>query len=170
MKWTEDQAAAIDSRGENLLLSAAAGSGKTAVLVERVAKLLLEGADIERMLIVTFTRASAADMKEHLIARLQSLADGGDARLREQAERVDRASISTIHAFCTDFLRAISRRARSIRPFASRTARRWPYCARRRFRRRCAAITRRWTRISKRSRPFAGRRRCTTWRLPCTPS
>ena len=50
MKWTEDQAAAIDSRGENLLLSAAAGSGKTAVLVERVAKLLLEGADIERML------------------------------------------------------------------------------------------------------------------------
>ena len=106
MRWTEDQAAAIDSRGENLLLSAAAGSGKTAVLVERVAKLLLEGADIERMLIVTFTRASAADMKEHLIARLQSLADGGDARLREQAERVDRASISTIHAFCTDFLRA----------------------------------------------------------------
>ena len=85
MKWTEDQAAAIDSRGENLLLSAAAGSGKTAVLVERVAKLLLEGADVERMLIVTFTRASAADMKEHLIARLQSLADGGDARLREQA-------------------------------------------------------------------------------------
>ena len=50
MRWTEDQAAAIDSRGENLLLSAAAGSGKTAVLVERVAKLLLEGADIERML------------------------------------------------------------------------------------------------------------------------
>lgn len=106
MNWTEDQAAAIESRGENLLLSAAAGSGKTAVLVERVAQLLLEGADVERMLIVTFTRASAADMKEHLIARLERLAEGGDARLREQAERVDRASISTIHAFCTDFLHA----------------------------------------------------------------
>lgn len=106
MKWTDDQAAAIGSRGENLLLSAAAGSGKTAVLVERVAALLREGADVERMLIVTFTRASAADMKEHLVARLQELAGEGDARLREQAERVDRASISTIHAFCTDFLRA----------------------------------------------------------------
>lgn len=106
MKWTEDQRAAIECREGNLLLSAAAGSGKTAVLVERVAQLLTEGADIERMLIVTFTRASAADMKEHLTARLQALAEAGNARLREQAERVDRASISTIHAFCTDFLRA----------------------------------------------------------------
>lgn len=105
MNWTEDQKRAIESRGGNLLLSAAAGSGKTAVLVERVAQLLMEGADVERMLIVTFTRASAADMKEHLTARLQALAEAGDARLREQAERVDRASISTIHAFCTDFLR-----------------------------------------------------------------
>ena len=106
MKWTDDQLAAIESRGENLLLSAAAGSGKTAVLVERVARLLIEGADIEKMLIVTFTRASAADMKDSLTRRLEKLAQEENPALREQAERVDRASISPIHAFCTDFLRA----------------------------------------------------------------
>ena len=103
MNWTDEQRAAIDARGSDLLLSAAAGSGKTAVLVERVEQLVEEGADIERMLIVTFTRASAADMKAHLVQRLSDLAVE-QPRLREQADRVERASISTIHAFCADFL------------------------------------------------------------------
>ena len=103
MQWTEEQRAAIEARGSDLLLSAAAGSGKTAVLVERVERLIEEGADIERMLIVTFTRASAADMKAHLVERLQALS-AEQPRLREQAERVERAAISTIHAFCADFL------------------------------------------------------------------
>ena len=74
MNWTKDQQSAILSRGENLLLSAAAGSGKTAVLVERVIRLLEEGADVDRMLIVTFTRAAAADMRQKLFKRLRQAA------------------------------------------------------------------------------------------------
>ncbi len=103
--WTQDQRAAIEARGQNLLLAAAAGSGKTTVLVERVATLLQEGADVRNMLIVTFTRAAAADMRAGLIKRLNALAEN-DVRFRKQAEYAEFASISTIHSFCTDLLRA----------------------------------------------------------------
>ena len=102
-KWTIDQRAAIEARGMNLLLAAAAGSGKTTVLVERVATLLQEGADVREMLIVTFTRAAAADMRMSLIKRLTALAET-DPRFRQQAEYAEFASISTIHSFCTDLL------------------------------------------------------------------
>ncbi len=105
MKWTQDQLSAINARGQNLLLAAAAGSGKTTVLVERVAALLEEGADIREMLIVTFTRAAAADMRMSLIKRLSALAVD-NPRFRQQAEYAEFASISTIHSFCTDLLRA----------------------------------------------------------------
>ena len=105
MKWTNDQLSAITARGQNLLLAAAAGSGKTTVLVERVATLLEEGADIREMLIVTFTRAAAADMRMSLIKRLNELA-ADNPRFRQQAEYAEFASISTIHSFCTDLLRA----------------------------------------------------------------
>ena len=105
MAWTQDQQAAIEARGQNLLLAAAAGSGKTTVLVERVATLLTEGADVREMLIVTFTRAAAADMRMSLIKRLTALA-GENPRYRQQAEYAEFASISTIHSFCTDLLRA----------------------------------------------------------------
>ena len=64
MPWTEEQQRAIEARNCDLLVAAAAGSGKTAVLVERIYKLVCEGADIERMLIVTFTNAVAAEMRE----------------------------------------------------------------------------------------------------------
>ncbi len=104
-QWTADQRAAIEARDTNLLLAAAAGSGKTTVLVERVAGLLQEGADIRSMLIVTFTRAAAADMRMSLIRRLTALAET-DPRFRQQAEYAEFASISTIHSFCTDLLRA----------------------------------------------------------------
>ena len=63
MQWTDEQARAIDARGGNLLLSAAAGSGKTTVLVARVMKLIEEGARIDRMLVVTFTNAAASDAR-----------------------------------------------------------------------------------------------------------
>ncbi len=105
MKWTTDQQEAIYARGGNLLLSAAAGSGKTSVLVERVIQLALEGTGVDRMLIVTFTRAAAADMKRKLIERLTDAASER-AELRGQVARVERASILTIHAFCADLLRA----------------------------------------------------------------
>ena len=106
MRYTEEQQRAIDARGTDLLLSAAAGSGKTAVLVQRVLSLIEEGADVRRMLVVTFTRAAAAEMRERLAARLGEAAAQGDARLREQMLCLERASITTLHGFCAEFLRA----------------------------------------------------------------
>ena len=66
MGWTKEQLDAITARGQNLLVSAAAGSGKTAVLTERVAQLAEEGTDLSRMLIITFTNAAAAEMKQRI--------------------------------------------------------------------------------------------------------
>ena len=107
MRWTEEQQRAIEARGANILLSAAAGSGKTTVLVERVLRLITEdGADIDRMLVVTFTRAAASDMRSKLSRKLNERAAAGDGRCREQLLRLERASISTLHAFCADFLRS----------------------------------------------------------------
>ena len=105
MRWTKDQASAIEARGTNLLVAAAAGSGKTSVLVERVSRLVEEGANVDEMLIVTFTRAASADMREKLRRRFSERAAQGDARAREQAERLESASISTLHSFCTSVLR-----------------------------------------------------------------
>ena len=104
--WTEEQLRAIEARDSNILLSAAAGSGKTTVLVERVLRLIAEdGADVDRMLVVTFTRAAASDMRAKLSDRLTERAGAGDDRCREQLLKLDRANISTLHAFCSDFLR-----------------------------------------------------------------
>ena len=106
MQWTDEQLRAIDARGCNLLLSAAAGSGKTTVLVQRVLNLILDdGADVDRMLIVTFTRAAASDMRAKLSKQMALLAASGNVRAREQMIRLERASITTLHAFCADFLR-----------------------------------------------------------------
>ena len=68
-KWTKEQLAAINEKNGNILVSAAAGSGKTAVLVERIIKLITdekEPVDIDRLLVVTFTKAAAAEMKERI--------------------------------------------------------------------------------------------------------
>jgi len=104
--WTAEQARAIGARGNNLLLSAAAGSGKTTVLVERVLRLIIDdNASVDRMLIVTFTRAAASDMRAKLSQKLSALAAEGNSRCREQLIHLERASITTLHAFCADFLR-----------------------------------------------------------------
>ena len=67
MKWTEAQQQTIDTRDKNILVSAAAGSGKTAVLIERIKQLMLQDkVDIDRFLITTFTNAASAEMKERL--------------------------------------------------------------------------------------------------------
>lgn len=117
MKWTTRQQAAIDVRNANILVSAAAGSGKTAVLAERVFRRVLgsdteEGISIDRFLIVTFTSAAAHEMKERIankiaeaIETLQSqLEDEQVARqvrhLEKQLGLMSQASISTIHSFC----------------------------------------------------------------------
>jgi ATP-dependent helicase/nuclease subunit A len=108
--WTKEQQAAIDARGCNLLVAAAAGSGKTAVLVERITQLLLkDGVDIDRLLVVTFTNAAAGEMRERIGAALLKAIDediGEDsAHLRRQLNLLPKASISTIHSFCMQVIR-----------------------------------------------------------------
>ena len=104
MQWTAGQLAAIQARNDSVLVSAAAGSGKTAVLVERVLSLLREGRRIDRMLIVTFTRAAAGEMRERIGKRLDE--EGAkDAHLRRQAMRINRAAICTLHVFCNRLIR-----------------------------------------------------------------
>ncbi|MDD2956054.1 MAG: helicase-exonuclease AddAB subunit AddA, partial [Oscillospiraceae bacterium] len=109
-KWTPEQAHAIESRGGSLLVSAAAGSGKTAVLVERVVQRLLDQddpIDADRLLIVTFSNAAAAEMKERIAARIAGMMeqDPQNLWLRRQHMLLGGAHISTIHAFCLDFIR-----------------------------------------------------------------
>ena len=104
MRWTAGQQSAIQARNDSVLVSAAAGSGKTAVLVERVLSLLREGGQIDRMLIVTFTRAAAGEMRERIGRRLEE-EGAADAHLRRQAMRINRAMICTLHVFCHRLLR-----------------------------------------------------------------
>lgn len=104
--WTPQQAAAIEARGGSLLISAAAGSGKTAVLSERVLRRIFDEktpTDIDRLLIVTFTEAAVAQMREKIGGQLQRLLAQRptDAVLRRQLILLERAHISTIDAFCS---------------------------------------------------------------------
>ncbi len=101
-KWTAEQEQVIASRGQTLLVAAAAGSGKTAVLVERILSLLREGGDVRRLLVLTFTRMAAAEMRERLHAALSAAQDEG---MRAQAAFLDEARIGTLHSFCTALLR-----------------------------------------------------------------
>ena len=85
MHFTDEQRRAIEARGTNILLSAAAGSGKTTVLVERVLELIASGGTrIDRMLIVTFTRAASSDMRAKLTQELGRRSAAGDGACREQ--------------------------------------------------------------------------------------
>ena len=106
--WTAEQRRAIETPG-SLIVSAAAGSGKTAVLTERIARHILEGASPDDLLVVTFTRAAAAEMKKRIGDRLSALAaqQQGDeaARLYAAAVSIGRANISTIDGFCSHVLR-----------------------------------------------------------------
>lgn len=103
-QWTQAQQEAIDARNRELLVSAAAGSGKTAVLVEHVLKILREGGDISRLLVITFTRAAAAELRERIIAALDAEA-AGNKHLRRQMLLARRAQISTLHVFCHRVIR-----------------------------------------------------------------
>lgn len=100
MKWTETQLEAIETRGKTLLVSAGAGSGKTAVLTARILSLLREGVQIDELLVVTFTRAAAAEMRQRILAALHEAASNGDKNLASQAMRIERADITTLHGFC----------------------------------------------------------------------
>ncbi len=100
MGFTEKQLKVINSRGGNLLVSASAGSGKTTVMIERILSLINDGESLSNMLICTFTRAAAADMRDKLASALLNLASDGDKRAEAQLLLLPTAEISTIHGWC----------------------------------------------------------------------
>lgn len=110
VSWTTEQQQVIDLRDRNILVSAAAGSGKTAVLVERILKRLTDPVrpvDVDHLLVVTFTKAAAAEMKERIRESLEKLMESGetDERILRQATLVHSAQITTIDSFCQSVIR-----------------------------------------------------------------
>lgn len=109
MNWTDEQRQTIETTGRSILVSAAAGSGKTTVLVERIKKLMIdEGTDIDRFLITTFTNAAAAEMRERLEKALRDelkKPDADKAMLTRQLSKLPSASIGTFHSFAFDIVR-----------------------------------------------------------------
>jgi ATP-dependent helicase/nuclease subunit A len=119
-RWTADQARAINRRGSNILVSAAAGSGKTAVLVERIKRLVLgdnehDPVPIDRILVVTFTEAAASEMRQKIVFAIEdeiTAFETGDEKrrtyLERQLQRINTANISTFHAFALTILKRYS--------------------------------------------------------------
>ncbi|MBQ7783815.1 MAG: UvrD-helicase domain-containing protein, partial [Oscillospiraceae bacterium] len=110
VNWTSEQLDAIEAKGRAIVVSAAAGSGKTAVLVERIISRLTDSENpvpADRLLVVTFTNAAAAEMRERIVASLTKLteANPADAFLSNQLLLVKKAQITTIDSFCIDLLR-----------------------------------------------------------------
>lgn len=110
VKFTPEQQKVIDLRDRNILVSAAAGSGKTAVLVERIIRMITDTehpVDIDRLLVVTFTNAAAAEMRERIgqaISR-QLEKEPENTHLQKQASLLHNAQITTIHSFCLFIIR-----------------------------------------------------------------
>ncbi|MDM5226655.1 helicase-exonuclease AddAB subunit AddA [Cytobacillus sp. NJ13] len=108
--WTDDQWKAIMAKGQDILVAAAAGSGKTAVLVERIINKIIADENpnnVDELLVVTFTNASAAEMRHRIGEALEKAinADPKSAYLRKQVSLLNRASISTLHSFCLEMIR-----------------------------------------------------------------
>jgi ATP-dependent helicase/nuclease subunit A len=110
ISWTDEQKAVIESRNRNLLVSAAAGSGKTAVLVERIIRMITEGEEplrIDQLLVMTFTKAAADEMRERILKAVdEKLMEHPDnTHLQIQAAMIPYAQITTIHSFCLGLIR-----------------------------------------------------------------
>lgn len=108
VKWTEEQKQAIYEKGNNILVAAAAGSGKTAVLVERIInKIINENTDIDKLLVVTFTNAAASEMRERVLNAIYKKIDEDpeNERLQRQVTLLNKSSICTIDSFCLDVVR-----------------------------------------------------------------
>lgn len=108
-RWTEKQLKAIRTNGCNILVAAAAGSGKTAVLVERIIRKITaeDGTDVDRMVVVTFTKAAAAEMKQRIREALDAMLqeNPGNERLIRQMTLIHNAPITTIDSFCLNIVR-----------------------------------------------------------------
>lgn len=105
MKWTDKQLDVINTRNRNILVSAAAGSGKTAVLVERIINMITDeesDVNIDELLVVTFTRAAASEMKERVRAALEEAIEKNpdNENIIKQLSLIHNADISTIDSFC----------------------------------------------------------------------
>ena len=111
MEWTKEQQQAINKAKSNILVAAAAGSGKTAVLVERIInKILNEKIDIDKLLVVTFTNAAASEMRERILNAIYKKIDESEneeeiQNLQKQVVLLNKASICTIDSFCLDVVR-----------------------------------------------------------------
>ena len=108
MEWTKEQQQAIYEKGRNILVAAAAGSGKTAVLVERIInKIINEQVDIDQLLVVTFTNAAAAEMRERVLNAIYKKIDEDpeNERLQRQITLLNKSSICTIDSFCLDVVK-----------------------------------------------------------------
>ncbi|MBP3596392.1 MAG: helicase-exonuclease AddAB subunit AddA [Clostridia bacterium] len=108
MPWTKEQQAAIEKSGSNILVAAGAGSGKTAVLVERIIqKIINQGIDIDKLLVVTFTNAAAVEMRERILDAIYKKLDENpdDENLKRQIILLPRANICTIHSFCLEVIK-----------------------------------------------------------------
>lgn len=108
VKWTEEQSQAIHEKGSNILVAAAAGSGKTAVLVERIInKIIEEEIDIDKLLVVTFTNAAASEMRERILNAIYKKIEEEptNLRLQKQITLLNKSNICTIHSFCLDVIR-----------------------------------------------------------------
>lgn len=108
MEWTKEQQDAIYKKGSNILVAAAAGSGKTAVLVERIIeKILKDKIDIDKLLVVTFTNAAASEMRERVLDAIYKKLDEEpeNENLQRQLILLGKANICTIHSFCLDVIR-----------------------------------------------------------------
>ena len=108
VKWTEEQNQAIHEKGSNILVAAAAGSGKTAVLVERIInKIIQEEIDIDKLLVVTFTNAAASEMRERILNAIYKKIEEEptNLRLQKQITLLNKSNICTIHSFCLDVIR-----------------------------------------------------------------
>ncbi|MFB7812689.1 helicase-exonuclease AddAB subunit AddA [Paenibacillus chitinolyticus] len=108
--WTDEQWDAIALRGQNMLVAAAAGSGKTAVLVERIIRRISDEAsplDVDRLLVATFTKAAAAEMKQRIREALEKelTANPDSQHLKRQLALMGRASVTTLHSFCLEVIR-----------------------------------------------------------------
>lgn len=108
MNWTKEQEDAIYKKGSNILVAAAAGSGKTAVLVERIIqKILKDGIDIDKLLVVTFTNAAASEMRERVLEAIYKKLDEEpeNENLQKQIILLGKSNICTIHSFCLDVIK-----------------------------------------------------------------
>ena len=111
MDFTKEQALAISLRGEDIMVSAGAGAGKTRVLVSRIVDLVSDpdlSVDIDEILVMTFTKAAAAEMRERIGLEISRRieADPDDGNLRRQNRLLRKASISTVHSFCNSIIRS----------------------------------------------------------------